>query len=162
MWGKSFAPFCFVFCLVCVTRYRYRYRRRHRRLLKSQVSCILLTHPTRPAIATTKKKKNINNNSNNNNNNKCNSYNNPIDNTKTAIVTETESFWHFSLSLTCSKNVYYVCVVDFRPCSLVGYLKSLNWPPREANMVEHIARILEKGTRTRCWLYHTKENEKRI
>jgi len=46
-----------------------------------------------------------------------------------------------------------MCVVEFRPFSLVGYQKSLNWLPKEANMVEHIARILEKGTRTRCWLY---------
>lgn len=39
----------------------------------------------------------------------------------------------------------YMCV-NFRLCSLVGYQKSLNWQRKEANMVEHIARILEKGT----------------
>lgn len=38
--------------------------------------------------------------------------------------------------------------VNFRLCSLVGYQKSLNWQRKEANMVEHIARILEKGTPT--------------
>lgn len=46
----------------------------------------------------------------------------------------------------------YVCV-NFRLCSLVGYQKSLNWQRKEANMVEHIARILEKGTPAANALY---------
>lgn len=40
----------------------------------------------------------------------------------------------------------YVLNTCRRRCSLVGYRKSQNWPPSEANTVEPITRILEKGT----------------
>lgn len=46
----------------------------------------------------------------------------------------------------CIYICMYVLNTYRRRCSLVGYRKSQNWPPREANTVEPITRILEKGT----------------